>query len=242
MDTLLIIFLTLLNGAFAMSEMSLAASRKARLAAMAEAGDKGAQAALKLLDNVVELRRAQALKEYYLTHSNEERSRLEALLNVMKIGVLFVDGNQRVVYINHACREIWGLPRDENLAGLRYSSMIDRTAPLRQDDVGYRRHLEEVQAGEEVSGAYEIALHDDRIITDISALVPGEKPGRFIGRVWIYEDVTRQKQLESQLIQLAERDPLTGLYNRRRFHEEIDRILADISVEEEAWRLKQEME
>ena len=51
MDTLLIIFLTLLNGAFAMSEMSLAASRKARLAAMAEAGDKGAQAALKLLEH-----------------------------------------------------------------------------------------------------------------------------------------------------------------------------------------------
>jgi putative hemolysin len=51
MDTLLIIFLTLLNGAFAMSEMSLAASRKARLAAMAEAGDKGSQAALTLLEH-----------------------------------------------------------------------------------------------------------------------------------------------------------------------------------------------
>lgn len=51
MDTLLIIFLTLLNGAFAMSELALASSRKARLAALAEAGDKGSQAALKLLDN-----------------------------------------------------------------------------------------------------------------------------------------------------------------------------------------------
>ena len=51
MDTLLIIFLTLLNGAFAMSEMSLASSRKARLAAMAEAGDKGAQTALQLLEH-----------------------------------------------------------------------------------------------------------------------------------------------------------------------------------------------
>ena len=51
MDTLLIIFLTLLNGAFAMSEMSLAASRKARLAAMAEVGDKGAQTALHLLEH-----------------------------------------------------------------------------------------------------------------------------------------------------------------------------------------------
>lgn len=51
MDTLLILFLTLLNGAFAMSEMSLAASRKARLAAMAEAGDKGSQTALELMEH-----------------------------------------------------------------------------------------------------------------------------------------------------------------------------------------------
>jgi putative hemolysin len=36
MDFLLIAFLTLLNGLFAMSEMALASSRKARLAAMAE--------------------------------------------------------------------------------------------------------------------------------------------------------------------------------------------------------------
>jgi len=49
MEFLLIVFLTLLNGVFAMSELALAASRKARLAAMAEAGDKGAQAALVLL-------------------------------------------------------------------------------------------------------------------------------------------------------------------------------------------------
>jgi putative hemolysin len=50
MDFLLIAFLTLLNGVFAMSEMALASSRKARLSAMAESGDKGAQAALGLLE------------------------------------------------------------------------------------------------------------------------------------------------------------------------------------------------
>src|SRR5881409_1931722 len=51
MDFFLIAFLTLLNGVFAMSEMALASSRKARLTAMAESGDKGAHAALGLLDN-----------------------------------------------------------------------------------------------------------------------------------------------------------------------------------------------
>lgn len=49
MDILLIVCLTVLNGLFAMSEMALAASRKARLAAMQEAGDKGAGAALALM-------------------------------------------------------------------------------------------------------------------------------------------------------------------------------------------------
>ena len=50
MDFLLIAFLTLLNAVFAMSEMALSSSRKARLSAMAESGDKGALAALGLLD------------------------------------------------------------------------------------------------------------------------------------------------------------------------------------------------
>ena len=51
MEFLLIVLLTLLNGVFAMSELALAASRKARLSAMAEAGDAGASAALTLLAN-----------------------------------------------------------------------------------------------------------------------------------------------------------------------------------------------
>jgi putative hemolysin len=51
MDILLIALLTLLNGAFAMSELALTASRKVRLMAMADEGDGGAQAALALLEN-----------------------------------------------------------------------------------------------------------------------------------------------------------------------------------------------
>jgi putative hemolysin len=49
-DLILILVLTLLNAVFAMSEMALTASKKARLAAMSEAGDKGAEAALALMN------------------------------------------------------------------------------------------------------------------------------------------------------------------------------------------------
>ena len=51
MDLALLFSLILLNGVFAMSEMSLAASRKARLQVMAETGDAGARAALALHDS-----------------------------------------------------------------------------------------------------------------------------------------------------------------------------------------------
>ena len=54
MDFLLITLLILLNAAFAMSELALASSRKARLTTLAEAGDRGAQAALKLLESPTE--------------------------------------------------------------------------------------------------------------------------------------------------------------------------------------------
>lgn len=51
MDTALVLFLILLNGVFAMSEMALTASRKARLQVMLEAKESGAQAAMDLHEN-----------------------------------------------------------------------------------------------------------------------------------------------------------------------------------------------
>ncbi|MEY2994739.1 MAG: Hemolysin [Pseudomonadota bacterium] len=51
MELLIILFLTLLNGIFAMSEMALASCRRVKLQKLADAGDRGARAALKLLDD-----------------------------------------------------------------------------------------------------------------------------------------------------------------------------------------------
>jgi putative hemolysin len=51
MDFTLLLFLILINGLFAMSEMALSASRKARLQVMVEAGQPGAKAAMELHEN-----------------------------------------------------------------------------------------------------------------------------------------------------------------------------------------------
>ena len=51
MDVFLLALLTTLNALFSMSEMALSTSRRARLAAMAETGDAGAVAALRLMED-----------------------------------------------------------------------------------------------------------------------------------------------------------------------------------------------
>ena len=51
MDFLIILLLIVLSGAFAMSELAVASSRKSRLQRLADEGDKGASAAVKLMED-----------------------------------------------------------------------------------------------------------------------------------------------------------------------------------------------
>ena len=180
----------------------------------------------RLLDTVAELRRAQALTGHYLQRTEDERLRLVSLLDTLRVGILFVDRDRRVYYCNHALREMWGFSPDENLTGLRDEALIERSAALRADDTAYRLHLDAVLSRQAASPRYEIPLSDGRVLEEVSALVRSEDGARRIGRVWVYEDITERKQTAQRLIEIAEHDALTGLYNRRRFHEELDRMLA----------------
>jgi GGDEF domain-containing protein len=46
-----------------------------------------------------------------------------------------------------------------------------------------------------------------------------------IGVTTVTVDITQRKQIEHRLRQLADHDPLTGIYNRRRLIQELDRQL-----------------
>ena len=182
----------------------------------------------KLLETVAELRRAQALREHYLVRSNDERQRLAALLNLIRLGILFIDNDRRVLYANRAMLEIWGYPPDTNLVGTREAVLKRTTAPLLAEPDAFLAHLDDVVGSRRpVSEPFEIRFRDGRIVTDRSAVVVGGQRPHGIGRVWIYEDITATRRVSEQLVALAERDPLTNLYNRRRFHEELERMLAD---------------
>ncbi|WP_346286173.1 diguanylate cyclase [Zoogloea sp.] len=185
------------------------------------------EAEYKLLETVAALRRAQALSEHYLRRSNEERSRLSALLDVVRMGILFMDNDRRVVYCNRAFYEIWGLPAGEAFVGVRDVVLQQRVSQLLEDPAAYLQHVAGVLQLSEPSEPVEIRFKDGRVVREFSRIVPGPEGEGTIGRIWVFEDVTEQLRVADQLMRLAERDPLTSLFNRRRFHEELERMLAD---------------
>ena len=179
------------------------------------------------LETVAAQRRAQALSEHYLRRSNEERLRLSALLDVVRAGILFMDPDHRVVYCNQSFYEIWGVPSSKSLVGMRDVMLQRMVMDLLAEPEVFLKHLKDVVDSRKPSEAVEFQFRDGRVLTSSSCLVPAPEGPRAIGRIWVFEDVTAQRLAASQLQQMAERDPLTNLYNRRRFHEELVRMLAD---------------
>ena len=184
------------------------------------------QAEQRLEATVIELRESQAVQQDYLTRAQNEHARLSALLAAMDIGILFVTPDQKVVYSNPAFARIWALPPGARLIGRNPQEVLasSATALARPEDQG--RHVLRQPRPGEIFGTLEIQLADGRLITQQGHAVE-DVYGRPVGHLWLFEDVTRERQTADQLVYLAERDALTGLYNRHRFNEELARMIAD---------------
>lgn len=172
------------------------------------------------------LSRSEAEQRRYAQEAGEERARLHALLAAMNLGILFVGADGRVVYHNPAFRRIWMVPEASHLVGLPVNEVLAQsTSTLARPD-HFSRHMLAVLETREVSDSLEIPMADGRVVTQLNYPVR-DAEGRYIGQLWIYEDVTHERQTAQQLAYLAERDSLTGLYNRHRFQQELARMLAE---------------
>lgn len=186
---------------------------------------KQRQAEENLKSTLEELRISEKHQRELCTLAEREQSRISALLSAMNIGILFEDDEQKVEYFNPAFLRMWNISSHENLLNIPTKTVFDRfTKYFVQPSHGskYRRDTLNIHKIREQS---ELELTDGRIFTQLSYPVNDVK-GQSIGRLWIYEDITQERQTAKQLIYLAERDPLTGLYNRHRFQEELDNLIA----------------
>jgi len=178
-------------------------------------------------ERMADVQNAAATQHELAQQTLQDNARLSALLSTMTVGILFEDAENRIVYANTMFRRIWLVPDSAHLVGLPTTEALRQSANILAQPDHFSRHLLEVLGTREVSDSFEICTADGRILTQLSYPVR-DANDRFIGRLWIYEDITHERQTAEELMYLAERDSLTGLFNRHRFQIEIDRAMEEL--------------
>ena len=173
---------------------------------------------------LTDLEQAVGLQNRYAGELRGERSRLLALLSAMEFGVLFVDSEQRVVYRNPAFARMWSLADAELSVGKPLSSLIeDRRSATDAAQVLWHQASQGL-ANYGPGRVVEFSVPGGRNLRQALYSVEDTEGGK-PGHLFLYEDVTALREAENQLLFLAERDSLTGLYNRRSFENELNRMI-----------------
>lgn len=163
----------------------------------------------------------------FMTRLEEERARLLALLGAMKLSVLLVGSNDQVIYCNAAFLAMWEIPEGTTLVGRTTHEGLESAKHLMEDPELVAEQRINSVANRDKPLQLEIRLRDGRIVTHHSHPVH-DTHGHYIGRLWVQEDVTHEREVAAQLVRLAEHDALTDLYNRRRFEDELSRFFHDV--------------
>ncbi len=199
-----------------------------------EVGERDLRAAHHDLEARVEQRTAELARTVYaLETENEDRrsaeealreseQRYRALVQSMADAVFTLDRRGRFTFVN---------PRAETLTRYSAEELLSRSYEdiLTADSAAViRRRL--IGAGTPRNENIEVELINGRgelVPVELSLSALKGPQGGFAGIQGIARDITERKRFEAELLHVATHDYLTGLFNRRRFEQELEREIAE---------------
>lgn len=153
----------------------------------------------------------------------DARRQLAAVLEALPDLVATADAEGRLLHLNPAGRRMLGIGDNEDIASLNLAGMHAPWSSARILLEGLPTAMREgVWRGESA------LLRRDGQEIPVSEVILAHRhdDGRLKFFATVAHDISERKHYEEQLLRLADHDALTGLYNRRRFQEEIERALA----------------
>jgi diguanylate cyclase (GGDEF)-like protein len=163
------------------------------------------------------------LNEQSRNQLGESLSLLEATLQSTADGILVVDHEGRIVSSNDEFARMWRIPADLIAAG-DDDAVLAHGVEQVVDPEAFHAKVQALYDHHEAESFDVVEFRDGRVLERYSR--PQRVDGRAVGRVWSFHDATERRRFENELKHLADHDALTGLFNRRRFEEELERELA----------------
>ena len=155
--------------------------------------------------------------------AREAESRLALIVESSNDAIFALTPDRLIASWNPAAERMFGYTAAEAL-GRPVASLLAHQGAEEHD-----RLVTAALAGKRIEPYETTLLHSDRCLVEVSlSLSPMRSAARgaIEGVSVIARDNTERKRLERQLRHLADHDALTGLHNRRRFDEELDRAMA----------------
>lgn len=154
-----------------------------------------------------------------------EKSTLDALLATMPVGVIFAD-RSHIRYCNNAFRRLCLLNPNEEMIGMKNDTLLLRLGQIAAEADTFLQSIAEILETRNLIEPKYITLKDGRSLRLISNIVITPDSNGYLGRFWLFEDVTQERKMLQMAELRAEHDALTSLFNRQRYDQDLPRLIA----------------
>ena len=155
----------------------------------------------------------------------QQRQRLQAILESVGEGVYGVDNDGKLTFVNHATLKVLGSDDDSELIGVSaYNALHYTDEDCRGDD-----QLHDAYGKDAKLRCWETSFkhHSGKPVPVECTVSPLKLNGEQDGSVIAFRDISNQKMLEEKLRWQATHDHLTDLYNRRYFESHLEKEIRD---------------